>query len=81
MHHSAQQSDYNNIIIIIGAFIFQSVRVFFRTNRGTCLEWLARVRKPVMSVGSACGSPAATVWHGFQTLQEMKKGEKTQVLK
>ncbi|XP_015766823.1 PREDICTED: serine/threonine-protein kinase SMG1-like [Acropora digitifera] len=56
----------------------KSVRVFFRTNRGTCLEWLSRVRKPVMSVGSACGSPAATVWHGFQTLQEMKKGENTQ---
>lgn len=56
----------------------KSVRVFFRTNRGTCLEWLARVRKPVMSVGSACGSPATTVWHGFQTLQEMKKGENTQ---
>lgn len=69
------------IVIIVGIFIFQSVRVFFRTNRGTCLEWLTRVRKPMMSVGLACGSPAATVWHGFQSLQEMKKGENTQVLK
>ena len=69
------------VIIIVGIFIFQSVRVFFRTNRGTCLEWLTRVRKPVMSVGLSCGSPAATVWHGFQSLQEMKKGENTQVLK
>lgn len=55
----------------------KSVRVFFRTNRSTCLEWLTRVRKPVMSVGSACGSPSATVWHGFRTLHEMKIGENT----
>ena len=59
--------------------MFQSVRAFFRTNRGTCLEWLTRVRKPVMTVGSACGCPATTVWHGFQTLLEMKTAGNTQV--
>lgn len=59
--------------------MFQSVRVFFRTNRSTCIEWLTRVRKPVMSVGLVCGCPAATVWHGFQMLQEMKTAGNTQV--
>jgi len=37
------------------------------------------VRKPVMSVGLVCGCPAATVWHGFQMLQEMKTAGNTQV--
>jgi len=32
-----------------------------------------------MRIGLACGCPATTVWHGFQTLLEMKTAEKTQV--
>ena len=60
-------------------FVFQSVRAFFRTNRSTCLEWLTRIRKLVMTVGSMNGRPAWTVWHGFETLQEMKAAGNTQV--
>ena len=33
-----------------------------------------------MTIGTLCGSPAVTVWHGFQTLQEMKAAGITKVL-
>lgn len=44
------------------------------------MEWLTRVRKGVMTIGTLCGCPAVTVWHGFQTLQEMKAAGITKVL-
>ncbi|XP_048575812.1 serine/threonine-protein kinase SMG1 [Nematostella vectensis] len=54
----------------------KSVRVFFRTNRNTCLEWLTRIRQPAMEVAIRCGLPAVAVWHGMQVIQDMKTSGK-----
>ncbi|XP_070580922.1 serine/threonine-protein kinase SMG1-like [Ptychodera flava] len=48
------------------------VKMFFRTNRGTCQEWLNRIRLSAMSVALHSGQPAIVIRHGFELLQDMK---------
>lgn len=57
----------------------QSVRVFFRTNRQTCTEWLSRIRAAVIIVALNCGRPEVAVRHSYKLLQELKDNNNTQV--
>lgn len=57
----------------------QSVRVFFRTNRQTCTEWLSRIRAAVIIVALNAGRPEVAVRHSYKLLQELKDNNNTQV--
>lgn len=57
----------------------QAVRLFFRTNKSTCQEWLSRIRGVITSVSIECGEPATAVYHGLQRLKELKNGGKGKV--
>lgn len=50
----------------------KTVRTFFRTNKGTCLEWLSRVRSSVIKIALHSGMPAMAIRQCHQLLQEMK---------
>lgn len=41
----------------------KAVRTFFRTNRATCLEWLARVRPRAVRLALRAGRPAQALRH------------------
>lgn len=41
----------------------KAVRTFFRTNRATCLEWLARVRPRAVRLALRAGRPAEALRH------------------
>ncbi|KAG0722298.1 Serine/threonine-protein kinase SMG1 [Chionoecetes opilio] len=56
----------------------KSVRVFFRTNRQTCTEWLSRIRAAVIIVALNCGRPEVAVRHSYKLLQELKDNNNTQ---
>ncbi|XP_022255031.1 serine/threonine-protein kinase SMG1-like, partial [Limulus polyphemus] len=56
----------------------KAVRTFFRTNKGTCQEWLHRVRLSVLVVAQQCGQPAVVIRQGYELLAEMKEAENTQ---
>lgn len=56
----------------------KSVRVFFRTNRQTCTEWLSRIRAAVIIVSLNCGRPEVAVRHSYKLLQELKDSNNTQ---
>ncbi|XP_076329859.1 serine/threonine-protein kinase Smg1 isoform X2 [Tachypleus tridentatus] len=56
----------------------KAVRTFFRTNKGTCQEWLHRVRLSVLVVAQQCGQPAVVIRQGYELLSEMKETENTQ---
>ena len=58
---------------------FQIVRHFFRTNKGTCQEWLLRVRMNLIILGLYGGNPAMAVHHAFTLLQDMVDGNSTHV--
>ena len=60
-------------------FCFQTVRTFFRTNKGTCLEWLSRIRSSVIKIALHSGMPAMAVRQCHQLLQEMKDNNTVQV--
>ena len=51
----------------------KAARTFFRTNRGTCQEWLMRVRLSVIVIALQCGQPALAVRHAFELLRDMKE--------
>ncbi|XP_077980517.1 serine/threonine-protein kinase SMG1-like [Glandiceps talaboti] len=53
------------------------VKTFFRTNRGTCQEWLNRIRLSAMTVALHSGQPAIAIRHGFELLQDMKHNNNT----
>ena len=53
------------------------IRSFFVTNRGTCEEWLSRVRFSVMNTAIACGAYEAAVRHGFAILNDWRKNGPT----
>ncbi|XP_055937546.1 serine/threonine-protein kinase SMG1-like isoform X2 [Argiope bruennichi] len=55
----------------------KNVRTFFRTNKSTCHEWLARVRSTAVVVALNAGCPAAAVRHGFELLKELKNNGNT----
>lgn len=57
----------------------QTVRTFFRTNKGTCLEWLSRVRSSVIKIALHSGMPAMAIRQCHQLLQEMKDNNTLQV--
>ncbi|XP_062590366.1 serine/threonine-protein kinase SMG1-like isoform X1 [Saccostrea cucullata] len=58
----------------------KSVRTFFRTNKGTCLEWLSRIRSSVIKIALHNGMPALAVRQCHQLLQEMKENNTLQGL-
>ena len=57
----------------------QIVKTFFRTNRNTCLEWLARIRMCIMTVAAHAGLPAVVVRHSHELLSDLLDMENTQV--
>lgn len=57
----------------------QIVRTFFRTNRNTCLEWLARIRLCVMTIAAHAGMPAVVIRHAHEMLNDLVDVDNTQV--
>ena len=49
----------------------QAVRGFFRMNRGTCQEWLSRIRANLVIMAIHAGLPAAAVRHGYEALSDL----------
>ena len=60
-------------------FVLQTVRTFFRTNRNTCQEWLARIRMCVVKIAVQAGVYPVAVRHAFELLKEMHESDNTQV--
>ena len=60
-------------------YSLQAVRTFFRTNKGTCQEWLSRIRLSVIVMALHSGQSAVTVRHAFELLRDMKESGNTQV--
>ncbi|XP_048758488.2 serine/threonine-protein kinase SMG1-like [Ostrea edulis] len=56
----------------------KTVRTFFRTNKGTCLEWLSRIRSSIIKIALHSGMPAMAVRQCHQLLQEMKENNTLQ---
>ncbi|KAJ8319497.1 hypothetical protein KUTeg_004588 [Tegillarca granosa] len=56
----------------------KAVRTFFRTNKGTCLEWLSRIRSYIIKLALHCGLPAMAVRQAHEVLREMKENNNTQ---
>ena len=59
--------------------IFQSTQLFFRTNRGTCEEWLMRIRRSMMLIGLHIDQPEVTLRHASAMINEMYTAGNTQV--
>ena len=57
----------------------QAVRTFFRTNRSTCLEWLARIRLAVIVIAEQAGQSAVVVRQAWELMRDMKHAGNTQV--
>ena len=55
------------------------VRSFFRMNRGTCKEWLGRIRGYLVTIGNHAGMPAIAVRNGFEALNDLKTRTKVVV--
>ena len=58
--------------------VTKPVRLFFRTNRGTCQDWIHRNRIAVIQVAAAAGRPAAVVRNALALLQDMESGQRYQ---
>ena len=56
----------------------QVVRTFFRTNRSTCLEWLARVRLAVIVIAEQAGQTSLVVRQAWELMRDMKHSNATQ---
>ncbi|KAK6170598.1 hypothetical protein SNE40_018955 [Patella caerulea] len=56
----------------------KAVRTFFRTNRGTCQEWLTRIRKCVITTALNSGLPATAVRHALELLKDMHENDNIQ---
>ena len=54
----------------------KTVRSFFRMNRGTCKEWLGRIRGYLVTIGNHAGMPAIAVRNGFEALNDLKSRTK-----
>lgn len=68
-----------NVSKILSFFHFHSrkaVKTFFRTNKATCQEWLARVRKAAITLALHLGHPAIAVRHGYQLLWDLSESDK-----
>ena len=53
--------------------------MFFRTNKGTCQEWLLRIRTSIIQVAMYIGQYPLVVRQAFELLQDMKQNNNTQV--
>lgn len=49
------------------------MRTFFRVNKGTCLEWLSRIRSHIIKIALHSGLPALAVRHAHELLRDMKE--------
>jgi len=57
--------------------MLQAVRTFFWTNRGTCREWLSRVRLQLMLIAQSQHDWATVVRHGYLRLAELTEASST----
>lgn len=55
------------------------MKTFFRTNKGTCKEWVRRLRLSVATVALHAGQNAVAVEQGYQLLKEMSDSDNTSV--
>ncbi|RDD40629.1 Serine/threonine-protein kinase SMG1 [Trichoplax sp. H2] len=58
----------------------KAARLFFRTNRPTCQEWLTHLRRPVAILALKSGYPATAVRQGFSYLNGIKSSTAQQGL-
>lgn len=54
------------------------VRTFFRTNKGTCQEWLNRIRTHIMLIALHCGMPSMVIRQASELLWDLKESNNTQ---
>eukprot|EP00106_Octopus_bimaculoides_P021655 XP_014789097.1 PREDICTED: serine/threonine-protein kinase SMG1-like isoform X1 [Octopus bimaculoides] len=54
------------------------VRTFFRTNKGTCQEWLNRIRTCIMMIALHCGMPSMVIRQASELLWELKESNNSQ---
>ena len=64
--HHLRSVVYSAVIMV--ATCLQAIRGFFRMNRGTCQEWLSRIRANLVIMAIHAGLPAAAVRHGYEAL-------------
>ncbi len=53
--------------------------MFFRTNRGTCEEWLLRLRRSALLLGLHVDAPAVTLRHAAAALTDLAAQGNAQV--
>ncbi|RXG61947.1 hypothetical protein Avbf_01032, partial [Armadillidium vulgare] len=56
----------------------KSVRIFFTTNRQTCIEWLTRIRAAVITVSLNSGQPHIALRHSYKLLRELVENNNAQ---
>ncbi|XP_033630103.1 serine/threonine-protein kinase SMG1-like [Asterias rubens] len=49
----------------------KAVRTFFRTNRGTCQDWLRNIRRLAVAAAVNCGQHAIALRHGLIMLSDL----------
>ncbi|XP_048245963.1 serine/threonine-protein kinase SMG1-like isoform X1 [Haliotis rufescens] len=57
----------------------KTVRTFFRTNRNTCQEWIARIRVCIIKMAVHAGMSAAAARHAYELLKDMVDADNTNV--
>ncbi|XP_052059400.1 serine/threonine-protein kinase SMG1-like isoform X1 [Mytilus californianus] len=56
----------------------KAVRTFFRINKGTCLEWLSRIRSHIIKIALHTGFTGVAVRQAHELLRDMKENGNTQ---
>ncbi|CAC5378702.1 unnamed protein product [Mytilus coruscus] len=56
----------------------KAVRTFFRINKGTCLEWLSRIRSHIIKIALHSGFTGVAVRQAHELLRDMKENGNTQ---
>lgn len=59
---------------------FQVVRIFFRTNRVTCQEWLVRLRPTLARIAFHSGHVGSAVRHAMTSLRELSESGRSHEL-
>ncbi len=57
----------------------KAVRTFFRTNRGTCQDWLRNIRRLAVAAAVNCGQHAIALRHGLIMLSDLTVKNNTTV--
>jgi hypothetical protein len=59
--------------------LLKAIRIFFRTNKSTCLEWFARVRFYIISLSMKTGNYEIAVRQSYEFIQYAQQHSQTSV--